>query len=272
MENIKYGNQYEAVQDSDVEEAAKDCDCHYEILGLNRDYQTLVSSMKKTAENFSLKQHISFARSLMKRPKVILVDDATLSTDPESDHDILKVLSSIRENRTLIVFSHRIDPIRDAEKIFVLWEGRIVESGVDEYLLHKKGVYYEMFMTQRVLADYMKNSPDQISTLRYNIKVPNYMDQNEAEETPNSKYHLTATINVSMLKRNVLLTRMFNYFRKLYALLKQTADQYTTPAAYSQYLDDKVKEMKAAKDRRTLALESELPRLQREKERRRSSK
>ncbi|ODN03087.1 Multidrug resistance protein 1B [Orchesella cincta] len=177
-DNIRLGACFE-LSDSEMEDATKTAICHYDILDLPNDYRTLVQDMEKTVANFTLKQRIAFSRALVRKPKVFIVDDATTSVDTVSDHKLFQVLTNIREKRTLIVFSHKIEPIRDADMIYVLWEGQIVERGTDSRLLNNQGHYYEMFMTQKVLSDSMRNSPNQLTTIRYNVKHLPKTDQAE---------------------------------------------------------------------------------------------
>ncbi|CAL8101219.1 unnamed protein product [Orchesella dallaii] len=244
--NIRLGCYYE-LTDTDVEEAAKTAICHFDILDLPNDYQTLVQDMDKTASNFSLKQRISFTRALVRNPKVFIVDDATTSVDTVSDHKLLQVLMNIREQRTLIVFSHKIEPIRDADMIFVLWEGEIVERGTDGRLLNEQGHYYEMYMTQKVLAESMRNSPNQLSTIRYNVKhLPTHINNAPAERNTRNVRASLAGGKISKVKTS------------------ENSPKRRSSVQFVKFLDEKRRRNEKEKEQRRDMLEKEAKQLEKE--------
>lgn len=253
LENISFGKS-PADPDQEpsrieIEEATKICSCHFDILDLPEDYHHCVSNMDKTAANFSLKQRISYARALVRKPKILIIDDATTSVDTESDHKLLQVITNVRENRTLIVFSHKIEPVRDADKIFVLWEGAIVESGKDSFLLNKKGYYYEMYMTQKVLADTMRNSPQQLNTIRYNIKRKDKTPSGPSPTESQRKLESAAA-----------------------AASRPTSRSRKSSIAFINFLDDKVNKLKAHKIKRQTEIDKEVSELEREEKQRQRKK
>lgn len=252
LENINFGKSTTDPDQEpsriDVEQATKLCSCHFDILDLPEDYQHCVCNMEKSPANFSLKQRISYARALVRKPKILVIDDATTSVDTESDHKLLQVITNVRENRTLIVFSHKIEPVRDADMIFVLWEGTIVESGKDSFLLKKKGYYYEMYMTQKVLADSMRNSPQQLNTIRYNIKRKDKSPTGPSPVESQRKLESAA------------------------AASRPTARSRKSSIAFINFLDEKVNKLKAQKMKRQNEIDKEVSELQREEKQRERKK
>jgi ATP-binding cassette subfamily B protein len=95
------------------------------------------------------RQLLSFARAVAFRPSILVLDEATANIDTESEALILKAMEAIRRGRTTIVVAHRLSTIRHADRIHVLKDGRIVESGTHKGLLAKKGVYSQSYHAQR---------------------------------------------------------------------------------------------------------------------------
>ena len=117
-----------------------------------RDYpQGIHTPVTYMGENLSAgeKQLISFARILLRNPGIIILDEATANIDTETEQLIQNALTVLSKNRTTIVIAHRLSTIRDADMIYVLEDGRIVESGTHDELYHKKdGKYREIYDAQ----------------------------------------------------------------------------------------------------------------------------
>ncbi|MDO5037620.1 MAG: ABC transporter ATP-binding protein [Tissierellia bacterium] len=96
------------------------------------------------------RQLISFARTILRNPKILILDEATASIDTETEQLIQKGLSRMREGRTTLIIAHRLSTIRDADKIYVLKQGRIVEAGSHDQLMEKEGLYYKMYQLQKM--------------------------------------------------------------------------------------------------------------------------
>ena len=102
-------------------------------------------------ENLSTgeKQLISFARILLRNPSIIILDEATANIDTETEQLIQNALTILSKNRTTIVIAHRLSTIRNADVIYVLEDGRVVESGTHDELYHKKdGKYRAIYDAQ----------------------------------------------------------------------------------------------------------------------------
>ena len=84
----------------------------------------------------------------MRSPKILILDEATANIDTETEQKISKGLENMRRGRTTIIIAHRLSTIRDADKIYVLRQGRIIEEGKHDELIEQGGVYYDMYQLQ----------------------------------------------------------------------------------------------------------------------------
>ena len=94
------------------------------------------------------KQLISFARTILRSPRILILDEATANIDTETEEKIQKGLANMRKGRTSLIIAHRLSTIKDADKILVLHNGEIVEQGSHDELIDKKGTYYDMYHLQ----------------------------------------------------------------------------------------------------------------------------
>lgn len=91
---------------------------------------------------------MSIARAVLADPKILILDEATSSVDTRTEKKIQDAMVNLMKNRTSLIIAHRLSTIRDADKIVVMDQGRVVELGNHEELLAKQGKYYELYMTQ----------------------------------------------------------------------------------------------------------------------------
>ncbi len=131
----------------EAEEAARLADAHEFILELPRGYDTAIG---EEGCNLSAgqKQRIAIARALVKRPRILILDEAMSSISSASEQRILEALAAWKDACTMLIASHRLSTIRHADRILVLDQGRIVESGAHEALLAARGAYYALFVDQ----------------------------------------------------------------------------------------------------------------------------
>lgn len=117
------------------------------ITKLAKRYDALVTEGGK---DFSLgeRQLISFARALAHDPAILLLDEATANIDTETEQLIQEALRLLQKGRTTLIIAHRLSTIKEADQIFVLDNGKIIESGRHDYLLEQKGLYEEMYRLQ----------------------------------------------------------------------------------------------------------------------------
>jgi ATP-binding cassette subfamily B protein len=145
-ENIIYGIQRE-VSDEEVEAAARAAAVHDSIVEFPDGYNTLVGEKGVTLSG-GQKQRVAIARTIIKNPRILILDDATSSVDLETEADIRQALEMLMENRTTFIIAHRIQSVMKADLIVVLDKGRIVQLGNHDQLLAQEGVYRQIFDIQ----------------------------------------------------------------------------------------------------------------------------
>ena len=141
-ENIAYGNP--AATHEEIVEACKKAEIHDFIMTLPDGYQTLVGERGAMLSG-GQKQRISIARAILKNASILLLDEPTSAIDVETEQLIQKAINAVSEGRTCITIAHRLSTIVDADRIMVLKQGNIVESGTHEELLRLGGVYASMY-------------------------------------------------------------------------------------------------------------------------------
>jgi ATP-binding cassette, subfamily B, multidrug efflux pump len=110
-------------------------------------YQTEVTERGGTFSSGE-RQLLSFARTMIADPPILILDEATAMVDTETEEAIQKALVAMEQNRTTIAIAHRLSTIKHADRILVLHQGEIAEQGSHEELLSKKGLYYKMYLLQ----------------------------------------------------------------------------------------------------------------------------
>ena len=149
-ENIRIGRP--SATDAEVEQAARQSGCHDFILGLEKGYDTLVGSSGGHLSGGE-RQRISIARAMLKAAPIVILDEATAYTDPENEAVIQRSVSKLTEGKTLIVIAHRLSTVMDADKIYVIKDGRIDEAGTHEELLRHHGLYEKMWNAHMEVKD-----------------------------------------------------------------------------------------------------------------------
>jgi len=146
-ENIRYGRL--DASDTEVEEAARLANADGFIIKLPDGYDFL---LKQDGSGISQgqKQLISIARAILADPMILILDEATSSIDTITELKIQEALQRLMTGRTSFVIAHRLNTIQQADKILVLEEGRIIESGSHDSLLKKKGFYYGLYHSQLI--------------------------------------------------------------------------------------------------------------------------
>jgi ABC-type multidrug transport system fused ATPase/permease subunit len=145
MENIRYGKP-DAI-DEEVIEASKAANADKFIVNLPEAYN---AKIEESSSNISIgqRQLISFARTLLTNPRILILDEATSSVDPYTELYIQDALKRLLENRTAIIIAHRLSTVRMADEIIVFDEGKIVEQGTHQELMAKGGLYSTFYKTQ----------------------------------------------------------------------------------------------------------------------------
>ena len=144
-ENIRYGTDDSTVRDLD--EAADIAQISRDITGFPQGYQTVLGERGITLSG-GQKQRTSLARAVMRKPRILILDDALSAVDTYTEEDILKRLKKVMRGRTSIIISHRISTVKEADTIVVLHEGTIVEQGTHDELVALGGIYAELYRKQ----------------------------------------------------------------------------------------------------------------------------
>ena len=145
FENIAYGNL--DASNEQVWNAANQSEATELINQLPNKEKTIVGERGQKLSG-GQRQRISIARAILKNPEILILDEATSAVDNETEAAIQRSLDMLKQNRTVIVIAHRLSTIRNADKIFVLENGEIVESGSHEELLQNKDVYHKLWSVQ----------------------------------------------------------------------------------------------------------------------------
>ena len=145
--NIAFGYKNRLPEKEIIEQAAKDAVIYASIKEFDKGFKTRVGERGVTLSG-GQKQRISIARAIIKSPKILIFDDCLSAVDTETEDAILNNLKRVMENKTSIIVSHRVSTVRNADKIVVLEEGKMVEFGTHNELLNAKGAYYKMHEKQ----------------------------------------------------------------------------------------------------------------------------
>lgn len=158
--NIKFGSNETDVSQNQIDSVCETADILSTIQNLEDGYETLLGERGVNLSG-GQKQRLSIARSLLRNPEILILDDCLSSVDTETEDKILKELNKTNNDRTTLIVSHRISTIRNAEHIIVIDEGSIIEEGSHTALLNKKGFYFDLFKKQQ--SDLEDRSGDELT-------------------------------------------------------------------------------------------------------------
>ncbi len=142
LENVRMGKKDATLEE--VNEALKLAQCNDIIAKLPDGLNTIIGA-KGTYLSGGEMQRISLARAILKNSKIIILDEATAFSDPENEYLIQKAFQNLSKNKTVIMIAHRLSTIKNADKILVVNDGKIVEEGTHDSLLKEDGIYTKMW-------------------------------------------------------------------------------------------------------------------------------
>ncbi len=145
-DNITYGVGREVTQE-EIEKAAKAAAIYDVILSFPEGYKTLVGERGVTLSG-GQKQRLTIARTLLKDPRILIMDDSTSSVDTETEAEIREAMQNLIKNRTTFIIAHRIQSIMAADLILVMDKGRVVQMGNHSELISQEGIYRQIFEIQ----------------------------------------------------------------------------------------------------------------------------
>ncbi|KAH6606637.1 multidrug resistance 1 [Trichoderma cornu-damae] len=146
-DNIVLGVNEATVTDEQIHQACRDASIHDFVVSLPEGYNTNIGS-RGVSLSGGQKQRVAIARALIRNPDILLLDEATSSLDSESEKLVQAAFERAGKGRTMVVVAHRLATVQNADVIFVLGEGKLLEQGSHMELLKQKGVYWQMCQSQ----------------------------------------------------------------------------------------------------------------------------
>ncbi|KAH6651141.1 hypothetical protein F5144DRAFT_638766 [Chaetomium tenue] len=193
MNNVRYAKL--TATDEEVYEACKAASIHDQILTFSDGYQTKVGERGVKLSGGEL-QRVAIARAILKRPSIVLLDEATSAVDTETEQKIQDALRTLCEGRTTFIVAHRLSTIMNADRIIVVTGGEIVEQGSHEDLIRADGKYAELWSKQ-IFVKPKDKEPREDKPVTKGRKAPNIVNDLTAEVTSSelAKVKSTPTTN-----------------------------------------------------------------------------
>ena len=183
MYNLKYANVN--ATDEEVFEACRAASIHEKILNFPDGYNSRVGERGLKLSGGE-KQRVAIARTILKNPRIILLDEATAALDTETEQNIQSALDKLSQGRTTLVIAHRLSTITTADQILVLHAGKVAESGTHSELLKLKGRYENMWRKQiraQRVAEEAQDLADRAEKLRKEARGDESTSQSEDERS-----------------------------------------------------------------------------------------
>ena len=158
-DNIRMGKTDGNATDEEVEKVAKLSGCHDFIMSLENGYDTIVGSGGGHLSGGE-RQRIAIARAMLKDAEIVILDEATAYTDPESEAVIQASVARLVKGKTLIVIAHRLSTIIDADNICCINDGKVEEMGTHKELLERNGLYKKMWDSHILVRDTVKEEAE----------------------------------------------------------------------------------------------------------------
>ena len=147
--NISLGLEKKKDYYNDIREAAKLSDVHDNITEFGEEYETIIGERGVTLSG-GQRQRLSIARALIKDPSILILDDSVSAVDTKTEETILNNLNKVRKGKTTLIIAHRISTIKDADKIIIVDEGKVIDVGTHTELLKRCSFYLDMVERQKL--------------------------------------------------------------------------------------------------------------------------
>lgn len=147
--NISLGLEKKKDYFNDIEEAAKLSDVHDNIIEFSEEYETIIGERGVTLSG-GQRQRLSLARALIKDPAILILDDSVSSVDTKTEETILSNLKKVRNGKTTLIIAHRISTIKDADKIIIVEDGKVIDVGTHKELMNRCVFYLDMVERQKL--------------------------------------------------------------------------------------------------------------------------
>jgi ATP-binding cassette subfamily B protein len=147
--NISLGLEKRQDYFNDIQEAAKLSDVHDNIVEFSEEYETIIGERGVTLSG-GQRQRLSIARALIKDPSILILDDSVSAVDTKTEETILENLSRVRKGKTTLIIAHRISTIKDADKIIIVDDGKVIDVGTHDELLTRCSFYLDMVERQKL--------------------------------------------------------------------------------------------------------------------------
>ena len=149
-DNIAYAKPNATMEE--IIRAAKVANAHDYITSFPNGYDTFVGERGARLSGGE-RQRIAIARAILHDPRILILDEATSSVDTETEQKIQEAIDRLVENRTTVAIAHRLSTLKNADKLIVIEEGKIIEAGSPSELLKQKGHYYNLVMAQEIAME-----------------------------------------------------------------------------------------------------------------------
>ena len=160
LANIAYGQL--GADNKDIINAAKAAGAHDFIMSMPNTYDTVIGE-QGTKLSGGQRQRICIARAMLKDAPILLLDEATSALDSESERQVQNALAKLMKGRTTLIIAHRLSTIQDADKIYVIENGKVSEHGTHEYLLNNNGPYAKLHRLQQgITKSYTNSGPEKL--------------------------------------------------------------------------------------------------------------
>ncbi|XP_054157975.1 ATP-dependent translocase ABCB1-like isoform X2 [Oppia nitens] len=217
-ENIKLG--YSSANNNDIESAAKDANAYDFIMRLPKQFNTLVGERGSQLSG-GQKQRIAIARALVRKPKILLLDESTSALDNQSESIVQAALDRASVGRTTFIVAHRLTTIRQANKIIVINRDIVEEIGTHEELMKKEGLYYKLVKSQQ-RTDGENNNSEKNKSKDLDKEVTKQLETTTSDIEINKKMdkELSLRKKSSGVSPLILPDPWLRFYMRLFKLLK----------------------------------------------------